>query len=77
LSREHWKVELLSDEPNWNDAVVWVVVADGCCVIVVSGAVVSAGAWIVHVWLAGDPSWLPAASRARTSNVCEPSARPE
>ena len=31
---------------------------------------------IVHVRVAGDASVLPAASLARTSNVCEPSARP-
>jgi hypothetical protein len=44
----------------------------GCAVIVVSGAVVS----IVQVKLAGEASVLPAVSVARTSKVCEPSARP-
>ena len=44
----------------------------GCAVIVVSGATVS----IVQVKLAGEASVLPAVSVARTSKVCEPSARP-
>jgi hypothetical protein len=49
LSREHWKVEGVSDELKENEALVCVVVAGGCSVIDVSGAVVSAGAWIVQV----------------------------
>ena len=35
------------------------------------------GGAAVQVRVAGDPSVLPAASVARTSNVCEPFARPE
>jgi hypothetical protein len=42
--------------------------------IVVSGAVVSPGAVIVQVTVAGEASTLPAASVARTVNVCEPTA---
>ena len=34
------------------------------------------GAVIVHEWVAGVESTFPAASRARTLNWCEPSARP-
>ena len=41
-------------------------------VIVVSGAVVST----VNVRVAGVASTLPAASIARTANVCSPAARP-
>jgi len=41
-------------------------------VIVVSGAFVS----IVHVWLAGVGSTLPAWSSARTWNVCVAALRP-
>jgi hypothetical protein len=55
---------------NVNDWVVAVVVPLGPPVIVVSGAVVS----IVNVRVAGVASTLPAASRARTENVCVPSA---
>jgi hypothetical protein len=44
--------------------------------IVVSGARVSGGAWIVQVKLAAVPSWLPELSFARTWNVCWPTARP-
>ena len=47
--------------------------SEGPAVIVVSGAVRS----IVHVWLAGVASVLPAGSVARTSNVWLPPASPE
>ena len=50
------------------------VIAEGLEVIVTVGAVVS-GAAIVHVAVAAV-DWLPAASTARTLNVCEPTARP-
>ena len=40
------------------------------------GGVVSDGALIVQVHVAGVASVLPAASVARTLNVCEPAARP-
>ncbi len=53
-----------------------VVEADGPLVIVVSGGVVSVGATTVQLRLAGEASVLPAASVARTSNVCEPTATP-
>src|SRR3954449_8012092 len=62
--------------PNVKLAVVAVTVPDGPPVIVVSGAVVSAGAATVHARDAGDASTLPAASVARTSNVCAPTASP-
>ena len=45
----------------------------GPLVIEVSGALVST----VHVRVAGVASMLPAASFARTENVCEPFASPE
>jgi hypothetical protein len=56
------------------DAVVFVVGETGWPVIEVSGAVVSR---IVHVYVAAEPSTLPAASSARTRKVCEPGTRPE
>ena len=71
----HWKVLPLSLEVNATDALV-AVPLDGAEVIVVFGGVVSAGAEIVHVALAGVASVLPAASVARTSNVCDPTASP-
>src|SRR5918996_1377403 len=69
-SREQSKVEPPSLELNWNEALVLVVVAGGACEIVVCGAAVST----VIARLAGLVSVLPAASVARTSNVCAPSA---
>jgi len=42
---------------------------DGCAVIETVGAAVS----ITHVRVAGDASTFPAASIARTANVCDPS----
>jgi hypothetical protein len=74
LSSLHWNVEPDSVAVNENDAEVEVVEAAGWAVIVVSGAVVSAGAPIVQVTVAGEASTLPAASVARTVNVCEPTA---
>ena len=52
------------------------IVPVGPLVIVVSGGVVSTGSVVstVKVRLAGVASVLPAASVARTSKVCEPSA---
>jgi hypothetical protein len=47
-------------------------VSIGPSVIVVLGATLST----VHVRVAGDASVLPAASVARTANVCGPCARP-
>ena len=52
-------------------AVVVLIAPVGPVLIVVSGAAVST----VNVRVAGVASTLPAASRARTSNVCAPSAR--
>ena len=49
---------------------------DGPDEIVVSGGVVSAAAEIVQVCVAGEATTLPAASVARTSNVCDPAPRP-
>ena len=37
---------------------------------------VQAGASTVHVRVAAVGSWFPAASVARTRNVCEPGVRP-
>ena len=67
-----------NDDPAWvalnpNDAEAELTVPLGPLVIEVSGAVVST----VHVRVAGVASTLPAASLARTENVCDPSARPE
>ncbi len=55
-----------------NAALAMPIVPLGPSLIEVSGAVVST----VNDRVAGDWSWLPAASVARVSNVCEPSARP-
>jgi hypothetical protein len=70
---------MLSVPAKEKDAFVSVVVAGGFSLIVVSGAVVSgvgAGSWISHEWVAGEASTLLAASVARTSKVCGPTARP-
>ena len=72
-SSEHSKVEPVSVEAKVNVASGSVVGEDGFSPIVVSGGVVS-GACSVHEELAGDPSTLPAASRARTWKVCGPGA---
>ena len=61
---------------NANDALVDADGSAGPEEIVVSGAVVSDGALIVHVHDAAEASVLPAASVARTLNVCDPVARP-
>jgi hypothetical protein len=77
-SMRHWKVEPLSVDVNEKLAELLVDVPDGPPVMFVSGAVVSGGGGgtsTVQVRLAGEPSVLPAASRARTSNVCDPFAR--
>ena len=71
-SRLHSYVTGLSFEEKSNVAVVEFVAAGGPLTIVVSGGVPST----VHVRDAGVGSTLPAASTARTSKVCEPSARP-
>jgi hypothetical protein len=79
LSRRHRKVEPVSVDANWNDAEALETVPDGPELIDVSGGVVSGGGGTSTVQLreAGDESVLPTASVARTSNVCEPFARPE
>ena len=67
-----------SDALNVKLASPVVAVPEGPPVIVVSGAVVSGGGTAtVQVRVAGDASVLPAASLARTSNVCDALARPE
>jgi hypothetical protein len=76
LSRRHSNVEPASLEEKANVALVLVVVATGPESIDVSGGVVSAGASIVQLQLAGVGSMLPAWSIARTSKVCEPSLSP-
>jgi hypothetical protein len=68
----HSNVEPVSLEVKLNVADVEFVGSAGAEPIVVFGAVVS----IVHVFVAGDASALPAWSTARTWNVWLPSARP-
>jgi hypothetical protein len=75
-STEHWNVEPASLEENVNVAFGLAVSAFGPVSIVVFGAVVSGGAWIVQLQLATVPSVLPAPSVARTEKVCGPTARP-
>jgi hypothetical protein len=72
LSNEHWKVEPSSLELKPNDADAEATTPLGPDEIVVSGGVVST----VHERAAGVASTLPAASIARTRNVCDPSAMP-
>jgi hypothetical protein len=55
---------------NLNSAVVLIVGSAGFVVMVVVGAVVSAGGSTVHVQLAGVVSRFPSASVARTSKLC-------
>ena len=79
-SRRHSKVEPVSDDVKAKLAEPVATVPDGPELIVVSGAVVSGGGGgtaTVQVVLAGDASVFAAASVARTSNVCDPFARPE
>ena len=76
LSTRHVNVEPASVEVKPNAGVASLVGPLGPEVIVVSGAVVSDGALIVHVCVAGVASVLPAASVARTLNVCEPVLSP-
>jgi len=71
-SSEHAKLEPVSDELNSNVASAPAVDADR---MVVTGGVVSGGGAIVHVAVAGDPTF-PASSRARTANEWTPGARP-
>jgi hypothetical protein len=70
-SSAHSKLDPVSVDVNSKLTVALVVVAGGPFVIVVSGGVVSA-AWYVQEPLAGLASALPAASRARTWNWCDP-----
>ena len=65
-------VDPVSLEVKPDDEVVAVVGLAGPEVIVVLGAVVSAPVLIVQVCVAAEASTLPAASVARTLNVCEP-----
>jgi hypothetical protein len=74
----HSKVEPLSVDVNVKLAELDVEVPEGPPVMFVFGAVVSGGGGgtsTVQVRLAGVESRLPAASVARTSNVCDPFAR--
>jgi hypothetical protein len=72
-SSEHWKVEPLSLELKSRLALVEAVVPAGPELIVVSGAVVSAGGGVeactVQLRVAGEASALPAASVAFTAKV--------
>jgi hypothetical protein len=68
----HWNVEPDSLLVNAKLADPDVLGFGGPDEIVVSGAVVS----IVQVRDAGEASTLPAASVARTSNVCDPAPSP-
>jgi hypothetical protein len=72
LSRRHWKLEADSLAVNVNVALVLDVLAGGPEPMVVWGAVASTA----QLRLAGEPSTLPAASRARTRNWWLPPARP-
>ena len=72
-SRRHSKVAPLSDAENEKVADLEPVDAFGPDVIVVFGATVST----LHVLCAGEGSFVPAESLARTLNVCEPWGRPE
>ena len=76
LSSLQANVDPDSLDENPNEALVEVVGLDGPEPIVVFGGVVSDGALIVHVHVAGEASVLPAASVARTLNVCEPVLSP-
>jgi hypothetical protein len=69
----HWNVEPASDEENEKVAVGAFVFVLGADTIVVLGGVEST----VHARVAGVGSALPTGSTARTSTLCEPSARPE
>ena len=71
-SRRHSNVEPAFEASNVNDGEALLVAPVGPPVIVVSGAAVST----VNVRVAGEASTLPAASIARTANVCSPAARP-
>src|SRR5258706_10697200 len=71
-SREHSKVALPSFDVKVKVALVELVAAAGCPVMVVSGATVST----VHENVAGVGSTLPAESVARTWKVWPPCARP-
>jgi hypothetical protein len=73
-SSAHWKLEPVSVEVKLKLALVLVLGFAGEALIDVSGAVVST--LTVHECEAGVASTLPAASRARTWNVCGPFARP-
>src|ERR687892_235318 len=73
VSSEHWNVEPASFETKVKLASSSVVSACGPSRIVATGAVRSAST--VHVQVAGVGSTLPAASVARASSVCAPSAR--
>jgi hypothetical protein len=79
VSSRHSNVEPVSDEEKVKLALPVVTMPEGPSLIAVSGAVVSGGGGTatVHVRVAGEASVLPAASVARTSNVCEPLASPE
>ena len=63
-SREHSKVEFVSDEEKLNEADVLLTVPEGPEPMVVSGGVVSGGGvvFIVQVRLAGVPSKFSGAS---------------
>ena len=65
-SSEHSKVVPSSLAETRNVADVLVVVSGGARVIIESGAVVSAGAWTVQPWMAGEKSAWPFESTART-----------
>ncbi len=75
-SSRHWKVEPVSVAVKVKLAALDVTVPEVPPEIVVSGAVVSGGGTsTVQVRAAGVASVFPAASVARTSNVCDPLAR--
>jgi hypothetical protein len=76
-STRHSKTEFASVAVKANVGVLSVVVPVGPEVIVVSGAVVSAGGAVptVNARVAGEASVLPATSVARTETLWAPSTR--
>jgi hypothetical protein len=68
----HWKLDpdSVAEKPKLGEEDL--VAPDGPLPIVVSGATVST----VNVRVAGEASWLPTGSVARTRNVWEPLPRP-
>src|SRR5918992_1409174 len=67
----------IESEPLFADALLWSIQASASADTVCAGPQFTGvpPGWIVHCWLAGVWSTLPAASVARTLNVCCPTVR--